>query len=263
MKWISNLSSKNWRNIHFTSIIVLCLVFAVGGSSVTSIVSSAIAKSFYYPFFKIRSTVILLSSVHEDNQRMQKALVEASLELTRMDEMERENNRLREVLGFEPPSGHTLIPAAVISVTGEYLPIAAVINRGSNDGIQENMTLINEQGLIGRVVSVALGSSTIQLLTDPTSHVAGRINDSREMGIVRYKTVQGMIFDNLPIQGKVIPGDIVLTSGLGGIYPAGLKVGIVERVERPEDEVFCMINLNPSVNFSSLEELFILRPVQP
>ena len=80
------------------------------------------------------------------------------------------------------------------------------------------------------------------------------------MGIVKYRFGEGLILDNFPIQGNIVEGDVVVSSGLGGIYPAGLVVGTVATVEREEDEAFCRVRLHPAANFSSIEELFILMP---
>jgi rod shape-determining protein MreC len=103
----------------------------------------------------------------------------------------------------------------------------------------------------------------VQLLTDPANRVAARVAESREMGIVHFRLSEGMILDNFPIQGVASPGDLILTSGLGGVYPSGLLVGTVTSIERPQDAVFCNVRVEPSANFNSLEELFVLLPEQP
>jgi rod shape-determining protein MreC len=260
MKWISDLFSGHWRAINLFSILALCLVLILGGSRITSVVSGAIVSSFYYPFFKLENSITELLKINAENERLRQSLIETSLRVTQLEEAERENSRLRAILGFEPPAGYKLLQARVISVTGEKAPIAAEINRGSDDSVQVDQTLINEYGLIGRVVSVFRNVSTVQLLTDPANRVAVRVASSRDMGIVKYRPFEGMILDNLPIQDSIKVGDTVLSSGLGGLYPPGLTVGFVESVERPEEEPFWKVRLKPAANFSSLEELFVLRP---
>ena len=197
-----------------------------------------------------------LVGVSEKNENLQAALVEASVRLSMLEEARLENNRLRAVLGFEPPPGYSLVPAKVISVTGDKIPIAAVINRGSKDSIFVDQAIINQVGLIGRIISVSYDYATVQLLTD---RVAARVAESREMGIVKYSLTEGMVLDNFPIQGTINPGDLILSSGLGGVYPAGLRVGTVKTVDYPVEEPFCKVTLTPAVNFNSIEELFILQ----
>ena len=259
MKWISNLFSRYWRNVHFVIVLVLSLVLIFGGDKVTGPVSGTAAWIFHYPFSKIKNTLVDLNSVSSENRRLQLALVEAASRLSRLEEVERENARLRAVLGFEPPAGYSLVPAEVISIMGEKVAVAAVISCSAGDSIQVDQPLINEQGLIGRVVSVFNEFATVQLLTDPAHRVAVRVASSREMGIARYRVTEGLILDNFPVQGSIDEGDHVLSSGLGGIYPSGLMVGVVVSVERPEEEPFCRVRLAPAVNFNSLEEMFILR----
>ncbi|MBU0983274.1 MAG: rod shape-determining protein MreC [candidate division Zixibacteria bacterium] len=263
MTWISHLFNRYWRNVHFISIALLSLLLLVGGGNVRGVVSSVLVQVFYSPFHIIKSTAVDLSMVNGENQRLHLKLAEVTTELGRLEELRRENSRLRAVLGFEPPSGYSMLPARVISVSGDRVPIAAVINRGTEDSIVVDLPLINEQGLIGKVVSVGPHTATVQLLTDPTHRVAVRVAESREMGIVKFRLDGGLILDNFPIQGTLAEGDLILSSGLGGIYPPGLVVGTVARVERPEEEPFCKIQLTPAASFNSLEELFILRAVAP
>ena len=263
MKWISSLFSRYWRNLHFLLILTLSLALTFGGTVVTSRVSTVAVYGFHFPFSIIKNRINDLSSVHDENQRLQQSLVEATTRLTQLDEAAKENLRLRAVLGFEPPAGYSLIPAKVISVTGQSIPIAASINRGKFDSVLVDQPIVNEQGLIGRVHTSFAGISTVQLLTDPSNRVAVRIAESREMGIIKYRTDEGMILDNFPIQGNIKPGDRILSSGLGRVYPPGLLVGTVETVVRPEEEPFCEVTVRPAANFSSLEELFILKVVEP
>ena len=263
MKWISNLVSGYVRTFHFLIICLLVLALVAGGPRVTSSTSGVIVTVFYYPFSLLRNTVVDLIRVADDNMRLRHVLQETTLLLDRYVETERENARLRGILDYEPPPGYDLFQARVLSVSGAVGPVSAVINRGTRDLIRVDMPVINQQGLIGRVVSVSETVSQIQLLTDPAHRVAGRLAESREMGIVKYHSQEGMLLDNFPIQGEIEVGDQVLSSGLGGVYPAGLVIGSVGSVERPEEATFCRVVITPAVNFNSIEELFVLRVHQP
>jgi rod shape-determining protein MreC len=260
MNWISNLFSRHWRNFHLITIALLSLLLIYGEADINGPVCNAAVSVFHYPFFKIKSSITALVLVHQENRRLHEALVETSVELSLLEEDRRENERLRAVLGFDPPPGYGLLPAKIVSVSGEKMPVSAVINKGEHDSVLVDQPVINEDGLIGRVVAVMSDFATVQLLTDPTSIVAARVTDSRAMGIVRYGLSEGMILDNLPVQGKVEVGDVVISSGLGGVYPAGLVVGTVKSVWRPEEEPFYRVRISPAAGFHSLDELFILKP---
>jgi rod shape-determining protein MreC len=259
MSLISSLFSRSWRSSHIIIIIGLIILLSVQGLGISTLVSEGVMKSFYLPFIKIKSTITDLRGVYDENQRLREQLVDANVQLSMLQEAERENNRLRAIVGFEPPIGYSLLPAKILSVTGDRIPISAVINRGSADGIMVNEPIINEEGLIGKIVSVSYSFSTVQLLTDPMSRVAVRVAESREMGIAKYLPSQGLIVDNVPSQGDVKQGDLVISSGLGGIFPPSLVVGTVIAVEKPKQEPFLIIKLAPAADFNSISELFVLR----
>ena len=259
MKGISNLVSSYVRTINFVTVCILAVGLIVGGEQAPAVIAGTVTTILYYPFAKIKTSVTNTMGVKAENERLQLLLREATLRLSNLNEIQRENVRLRSVLNFEPPPGYELLPAEVVSITGTVAPLSAVINRGTRDGVVPGMPVINQDGLVGRVISSMEVVATIELLTNPTHRVAARVAESREMGIVRYRTHEGMILDNFPILGKIEVGYQVLSSGLGGTYPAGLVIGTVRAVERPAEETFCRVQIDPAANFNSLEELFVLR----
>jgi rod shape-determining protein MreC len=259
MTWISSVFARYWRNVHLAVVAALSVVLILRVADLNGLTSQAIIGSVYYPFFRVRAAATDFVGVREDNERLNRALVEASLKLSDLAELSRENVRLREILQFQPPAGYTLTPARVIAVEGTKLPVGAAINRGSADGVKFNQPIINQYGLIGRVDKVETHTATIQLLSDPTNRVAVRLSQSREMGIIRYDPARGFMLDNFPTAGSIAEGDTVVSSGLGGVYPAGLMVGRVVTIERPMDIPFCHVMIEPMVNFNSLEEVFVLK----
>lgn len=262
MKWTSSLLSGQRRNLQLAVVVVVSVTLIFTGGTLARHVGHTLVDIFHLPFHLIQDTVNGLIEVRSDNERLHLKLADVSTKLTELREAELENERLRAVLGFEPPAGYTLVPAKVVSVGGQPVPVSAVINVGTADSVSLDMPIINEQGLIGRIVSVTEDLATVQLLTDPLHRVAVRVQQSREMGIIKYRLNEGMILDNLPVQGEVGDGDLVLTSGLGGIYPPGLVVGTVAELHKPEKAPFWSIKILPAADFNTLEELFVLRPIQ-
>ncbi len=259
MSWISNLFSGYWRKLHFVIIILLALLLAYNDDGVSGAVSEGTLTVLYYPFFKVQHSIDELIGVKKDNDDLRAKLADAVTRVSMLEEAARENIRLRSILGFEPPTGYTLLPAEVIAVSGVKIPTSAVLNRGYKDGVVTGLPIINEEGLIGKVISVTDYYSTVQLLTDPANRVAVRVAESREMGIAKYVMSRGLIVDNIPVRGDVKPGDQILTSGLGGLYPPGLKVGTVIAVDHSETDPFSQVRLAPAADFNSLDELFVLR----
>ncbi len=262
MNWFTNLFARHWRNVHLSVISVFIVILIVGQSTVNPFLRQITVGTFYWPFASIKNAYLEYRSVAAENKNLREKLVETSTTLAMYEEAARENVRLRSVLGFEPPPGYSLIPAEIVSISGEYIPISAVINKGSRDSLKIDLPVINQQGLIGRISSVSANTAVVQLLTDPSNRVAARVAESREMGIIKYSAVNGMMLDNFPIGGDIKVGDLLLSSGLGGVYPSGLKVGTIDEVELPEHEVFAKVKVKPAVNFYSIDELFILKEAQ-
>ncbi len=258
MSWITNLFSRHWRNVHFLLIILLSVVLIVLPTRVGPLSNQIILSVFYWPFAEVKGNIAELVSVEDENRQLRLELSDASVKISMIEEASRENVRLRSALGFEQPPGYRLVPADILSVAGEFFPTSAIINRGLDDSVYVDQPVVNQQGLIGRIVSVSRDFATVQLLTDPSNRVAARLAESREMGIVRFTVTEGMILDNFPVQGTINVNDTVLSSGLGGVYPSGLTVGTVTSVSRPEHEPFCEVRIRPAANFHSIDELFVL-----
>ncbi len=259
MGWISSQFARNWRNIQYGIIVVLSVCLIIWPGQANKIVVPVVINGLYYPFFKIKTAVETLSAQAEDIEGLRKKLTETAVQVELYEEAIRENARLRNVLGFEPPSGYRLMPAEIVSLSGHRLPVTAIIDRGARDSVFVNQPVINQDGLIGRVINVTDRFATVQLLTHPANRVAVRVEKSREMGIVRYLAGEGMIMDNFPIHGTIAVGDTIISSELGGVYPPGLGVATVTDVQRNEHEAFAKVRLQPVVNFHSIEELFLLR----
>ena len=120
---------------------------------------------------------------------------------------------------------------------------------GIKDSIKINQPVINRFGLVGKIKEVMSEYSTVQLLTDPANAVSARIAESRQFGIVRYTAEKGMIFDNLPADAGINKGDLIISSGLGGIYPSGLSIAVVDSVLAAKGEIKKSIWLKSNVDF--------------
>jgi rod shape-determining protein MreC len=211
-----------------------------------------------YPFSELRNYVVGLQGVAEENRRLRNALTEVTTQLSAMAEARRENQRLREFLGFDPPENSRVVPVKIVSMGHQLYPVSALINKGSNDSIRIDQPVINRFGLAGKIKEVMPDFATVQLLTDPSNAVSGRAAESRQLGIVRFSPVRGMYFDNLPADADIAAGDLIITSGLGGIYPAGLTVAVVDSVFVERGEILKEVFLKPAVNLNEIDELYVL-----
>jgi rod shape-determining protein MreC len=258
MAWFSTVLYRNRWFVSFGLALVLFLSILFSPNTFRPFIGNLSASVLFYSFSELKNFIGDLQNVAEQNRRLKLLVTEASLQLTAQSEARRENKRLREFLGFEPPENFRVEPVKIVSLYQKILPIAAIINKGSNDSIMVDQPVINRFGLVGKVTDVMPDFSTIALLTDPTNPVSGRIADSRQIGIVRFSPQEGMYFDNLPADAIINPGEMVITSGLGGVYPSGLAVARVDTAYTIRGDIKKTVRLKPAVNFFEIDELYVL-----
>jgi len=258
MDWHSSWLKEKKKSVHAVLALAISLAVLISGRPVTDFIGNLTTNLVYYPFHKLKSTINRLERSAEDNAALSASVVELSTRLQMYNETLEENRRLRTLLGFVPPRDFKIVPTEIVGVHGAGIPNTVIINKGANDSLLEDQTVINRNGVAGRVARVMPEYSVVYLLTEPRCRVAVRVKRSREQGIIRYDARRGMYMDNCPRQGDVVVGDTIITSGLGGIFPEGLVVGTVSEVEAPEKEFFYDISVEPTVNFNGLDELYIL-----
>ncbi|MCX6827521.1 MAG: rod shape-determining protein MreC [candidate division Zixibacteria bacterium] len=258
MAWFPTVSHKNRRLFKFSLIAILFLLVAFPGSTVGPFLGNLSATIFYSPFFKFRNYIESLQNVAVENSRLRNQLAQMSLQLNSLVEARRENQRLRKFIGFDAPPSFRLAPVKIVSVMQHFYPLSAIINKGKYDGIKANQTIVSPFGLVGKIKEVMPHTATVQLLTDPGNAISVRVADSRQIGIVKFSLENGMILDNLPADANVAKGDLIISSGLGGIYPSGLPVARVDSVYANQGEIFKLVKLRPAVNFFEIDELYVL-----
>jgi rod shape-determining protein MreC len=199
-----------------------------------------------------------------DSLRAQIASYERSLVDT--NELQIENAGLREQLRLTELYPYDQIPAEVIAVDPGG-GTALVINKGSRQGVERGMAVVAFQdgmrGLVGRVVEVGLGSSKLMPVYDAGSFVSARHQGTRYQGIVQGRGLIGgkLVMGLVPkaARAEIGFGDLVLTSGLGGVYPKGLHIGKVEEVVPKRYEESLELVIEPIIDFSRLEYVFVLK----
>jgi len=153
------------------------------------------------------------------------------------------------------------IPSLAASVTGEDASPwfkTIMINRGEVDGLREGMPVVAADGIIGQLVKVVARSSRVLLITDHASGVASIIQRSRARGVVKGKGDGSCSLEFSMASEDVKVGDTVITSGIGGIFPKGLKIGEVSMVKKGEYGIFQTVEVRPTVNLARLEEVLVL-----
>ncbi len=151
------------------------------------------------------------------------------------------------------------VTAAVIGRDTSPVFRSIIIDRGTNDGVLPGMPVEGARGLVGQVFRASPTAAQVLLITDNISSIAARLSASRATGIVFGSGGSGpLTMDWIDQEAQIEVGDVVLTSGLGGKFPADLVVGRVTNVERNEADLFQFASVQPAVDFNELEMVFVL-----
>ena len=138
-----------------------------------------------------------------------------------------------------------------------------IINRGSNDDIRRGMPVVTNQGLVGRVDSVIADAARVQLITDPASSINVYLQNAETDAFLLGSVTGDVSLDMISQDASVEPGDLILTSGLGGGYPSDLIIGQVVTMRSLEFELFQQATVQPAVDFTRLEIVLVITNFRP
>ncbi|NOY59792.1 MAG: rod shape-determining protein MreC [Calditrichaeota bacterium] len=199
-----------------------------------------------------------LVRVRAKNRRLAKENAELQLDLSRYKEAFRENVRLRKLVGFGIRRGLSVVPARVIGRNNMPGVKTILLDVGSNKEIKSELPVVSGEGLVGKVIHVTPNYSTVQLVIDRNFRAAARIQRNRETGIFEMTGKGFGVLSGVHHRVEIIPGDTVITTGMESLYPAGFVIGIVDKVDDSQPGLFQNIRVAPRVNFTRLEEAFVV-----
>jgi len=216
------------------------------------------------PLSRAASTVRHLRDLKAQNEVLGKENAELRRQIVLLQEAKIENETLRRQLNFKSavPSYH-LLSAEVIGHDPSDLLQYLLIDRGATDDIRPGMPVLTAGGLVGRVSEVSAHSSHVMLITNPSSSVSALVQRSRATGVVEGYPGHELLMRYIPQGDTVVPGDMVLTSGLGGNFPKRLVIGQVSSVEQKDVEMFQEARLIPAVNLHDLETVMVVLSFAP
>ena len=203
-----------------------------------------------------------LRTAESENSKLKKEVQELQVEVQKNKELSVENKRLKTLLELKQESTYRILTAQIIGRDTSIWFNAAVVNRGSLDGVKLNMPIVINGGLVGRVTAVSPLTAQFQLITGDKSGlggIVGEIGSSNALGVIRGAGGRSRLeMSYVPGDITVSVGDSVYTTGQGGVYPAGLKVGEVEEIREGSASVPHQIFIKPSAKISAMQEVAIL-----
>ncbi len=201
---------------------------------------------------------IILVGIEEENKKLNKKINELKAVVIQYQEGYLEAQRLKKILSFTDDYNYHFIHARVIGREQAGLSKTILIDKGTIHGLKVGMPVIVPPGLIGRLLDVSWHASKVLLLIDENSNIDAIVQRTRMQGIVSGAGSRGFILKYISKTQDVQEGDVIVSSGMGGVFPKGLLIGQVSHVERLEASLFLKINVAPFVDFSKLEEVSVL-----
>jgi rod shape-determining protein MreC len=195
-----------------------------------------------------------------ENQRLRERVLELERERDRLLESEATRRRLQTLLGLRDELEVPSIAAAVIANSGSTWFQSLTVDKGSRDGVRKGMAVVTRAGVLGQVVEANPRSAKVLLVTDPHSAVDAVVQRSRARGIVSGALGASAVMKYVKRSEDVQVGDRLVTSGLGGIFPKGLPIGTVQRVERRGYGLFQQVEVQLAADPTHVEEVLILAP---
>lgn len=201
---------------------------------------------------------LFLINLEEENRALKQKVTQLQEENHRMKEMELANERLRELLQFREKNASSMVGAEVIGQDPSSWFKSVTVDKGERDGVKKGMAVISPTGVVGQILKTAPHYAVVLLLTDYNSAIDSVIQRTRAKAIVEGKGENRCQLKYLLRAEEVAVGDVVVTSGLGGNFPKGLRIGEIKKVDKKGYGVFQYAELVPSVDLTQLEEVFII-----
>jgi len=205
------------------------------------------------------------SRLRQRNRNLEEALAVYQAELAVLREKGQDYARLAALLEYDRqgPEDREYVTCDVIGVDTTSFIRAVQIDCGRRDGVELYDPVVTELGMVGRVVSVTATGSQVLLVTDPNSHVNARLQQSRQDGLVIGQLSGDLVMSFLPIDAEISESDLVMTNGLGQVFPADLLLGQVMSVSLSENELYKEVRVRSLVDFDRLEIVQVIINFEP
>ncbi len=260
MKWTTGRLYRNRKLLLTVSGLLIPLLLSAFLIGEKTFVTSIIHGFFYSPFWALSNKVTSLLNVYEANVDLQSEIVRLKFEEKRTELDRVENDRFREMLSVLPRDGYRIIPADVVAFDQGRRLSTAVIRAGEE--LQRFRAVVDEHGIVGKTSSSSGRIATISLLIGPNCRVAGRDSRTQALGIVKWYSGRGLYFDDVSLDADVEQGDTIVSSGLGGVFPEGISIGVVDTIEVTSSAFFKQIRVKPFVDFGALDVVMIMEPLE-
>lgn len=269
---MQQLAKTKLFKVFFIAVFFLLLIFVNPYNlfnpfrTVVTTVALPFQKVFYSLAFGLENIKDFLGSIGQlktENEQLLKEKQALIAENAMLADSKNENEILREQLNLLPRDKYDLVASNIVSQDPHGMGNWLEIDKGSDDGISVGMSVIVSKGiLLGRVQEVSAGSSKILLLTNSKSAVNAMTSKNGTKGMVKGEYGLGIILDMVLQTDSIQVGDDVVTSGIGGEFPRGLFVGVIQEVHNSDDNLFQQAVISSPVQVSKLQMVFVVKNVK-
>jgi rod shape-determining protein MreC len=204
--------------------------------------------------------IISIKDLGRENIQLKQKNLELEAEITKLKEVERENQILRDGLKISEENQLNLEMAKVVGKDIQGPREWILVDRGINQGIRKDMAVISKEfALVGRIAETMSDFSKVILITNNESIVAALIENERSQGLVKEEEKGKLFMDFIPRNEKLEKGERVITSGMDKIFSKGILIGKIESIDFSQNQLFQKIIITPAADFVKLEEIFIIK----
>lgn len=197
-------------------------------------------------------------SLREENRTLRALNLKLSEEVNLLREAQLENIRLRRMLGLREQVGHPTVPARIVGKSLQMMRTTVTLDAGTDQGVHDQMPVVTGLGLVGKIAATSSRYSIAQILFNRRMRVSAKIQRSRVDGIIEWDGGAHLSLKNVAKTLDIQPGDVVVTSEYSSLYPAGIRIGTVVSAAQIPGSLFQHVAVDPSVDFATLEEVFVI-----
>jgi len=206
----------------------------------------------------IQENYLTMSGFKLENERLHKRIQTLEVERQKLLEAEATHRKLQQLLDFRAQLPTKALTASIIADSASSWFQGCVLDKGSADGVHKDMAVVTPLGVVGKVVSTSTRSAKVILLTDANSGIDVLIQRTRSRGIVSGSLENGLVLKYMKRSEDIQVGDRLITSGLDGVFPKGLMVGTVTKVNKQNLGLFQFVEVLPAVQPSRVEAVLVV-----
>lgn len=263
---------RNWQTAVLVMVVVGLLILALSGylnSMVRTLMNPLIGvqgwfSTRYMAVYELFTVPKDVSTLRSQNSLLENEVSQLQAQVIQLQQQLRESEVLYSLLDFARANpDNEYVAAAVIGRDTSPFMHYVYIDKGSDQGIRHGMPVVTQQGLVGRVEAVSAGASRVQIINDPSAAVNIRMQSTQINALLSGSVTGDLNLEMIPQDVTIQPGEVILSSGLGGNYPADILIGQILTVRRNENELFQTASVQPAVDFNTLRAVLVIKNFHP